>query len=100
MNYRVLVTGGAGFIGSHSVDELLLQGYSVRVIDKFSTGRMNNIRHVVGEFELIEGDIRDYQITLKAVNNIDIIVYQVALPPVPRSAYAPITTTCKHQFQE
>ncbi|MCX6175431.1 MAG: SDR family oxidoreductase [Ignavibacteriales bacterium] len=92
MNSRVLVTGGAGFIGSHLVDEFLLQGYSVRVIDNFSTGSRNNIRHVLGEVELIEGDIRDYQTVLKAVKNIDIIVHQAALPSVPRSVSDPITT--------
>ena len=92
MNTRVLVTGGAGFIGSHLVDEFLLQGYSVRVIDNFTTGSKNNIKHVLGEVELIEGDIRDYHTVLKAVKNIDIIVHQAALPSVPRSVYDPITT--------
>jgi len=92
MNTRVLVTGGAGFIGSHLVDEFLLQGYSVRVIDNFTTGSKNNIKHVLGDVELIEGDIRDYHTVLKAVKNIDIIVHQAALPSVPRSVYDPITT--------
>ena len=56
---RALVTGGAGFIGSHIVEELLLRGHSVRVLDNFSTGNHKNLESFHGNLEILEGDLRD-----------------------------------------
>ena len=89
---KFLVTGGAGFIGSNITEELLKRGYSVRVLDNFSTGRRENIKEFEKDIELIEGDIRSYHTVVKAVNGIDVILHQAALPSVPRSIYDPITT--------
>lgn len=89
---KVLVTGGAGFIGSNLVDALLREGYDVRVLDNFSTGRRQNIEHVKKDIELIEGDMRDQEITDQAVAGIDMILHEAALPSVPRSIKAPVTS--------
>lgn len=89
----VLVTGGAGFIGSNLVDALLAQGdHRVRVLDNFSTGRRENLAHCRSEIELIEGDIRDLEIVEDAVSGVDAILHQAALPSVPRSIKAPVTS--------
>jgi UDP-glucose 4-epimerase len=89
----VLVTGGAGFIGSNLVDALLAEGgYAVRVLDNFSTGRRENISHCLDRIELIEGDIRDQEIVEDAVAGVDAILHQAALPSVPRSIKAPVTS--------
>lgn len=87
-----LVTGGAGFIGSNLVEELLKRGHTVRVIDNFSTGKRENIKEFEKDIELIEGDIRSFQIVKKAVKGIEVILHQAALPSVPRSIADPITT--------
>lgn len=89
---KILVTGGAGFIGSNIVAELLKQGYSVRVLDNFSTGRRVNIAPYISDIELIEGDIRSYHTVARAVQGIEAILHQAALPSVPRSINDPITT--------
>ncbi|MBK5211933.1 MAG: SDR family oxidoreductase [Coriobacteriia bacterium] len=89
---KVLVTGGAGFIGSNLVDGLLKEGYEVRVLDNFSTGRRENIAHCLKDIELVEGDIRDQEIVEDAVAGIDMILHEAALPSVPRSIKAPVTT--------
>lgn len=89
---KVLVTGGAGFIGSNLVDGLLREGYEVRVLDNFSTGRRENIEHVKNDIELIEGDMRDQEITDQAVAGVDMILHEAALPSVPRSINAPVTS--------
>lgn len=89
---KVLVTGGAGFIGSNLVDGLLHDGYEVRVLDNFSTGRRENIEHFKKDIELIEGDMRDQEITNQAVEGIDMILHEAALPSVPRSIKAPVTS--------
>lgn len=89
----VLVTGGAGFIGSHLVDALLADGnYRVRVLDNFSTGRRENLAHCRPSIELIEGDIRDMEIVEEAVAGVDCILHEAALPSVPRSVRAPVTS--------
>jgi nucleoside-diphosphate-sugar epimerase len=90
MNY--LVTGGAGFIGSNLVEELIRRGESVRVLDNFSTVRKENIAPFLESIELIEGDIRSYHIIREAVEGIDAIIHQAALPSVPRSIRDPITS--------
>lgn len=89
---RFLVTGGAGFIGSNIVEELLKRGYWVRVLDNFSTGKRENLREFEKEIEIIEGDIRSYHQVQRAVNGMDVILHQAALPSVPRSIHDPITT--------
>ena len=89
---KYLVTGGAGFIGSNLVEELLIKGNSVRVIDNFSTGKRENIQKYERDIELIEGDIRNYEMIEKSVNGIEVILHQAALPSVPRSISDPITS--------
>ena len=89
---RYLVTGGAGFIGSNIVEELLKRGHSVRVLDNFSTGKRENLKLFDKDIELIEGDIRSYHIVKQAVNGIDVVLHQAALPSVPRSINDPITS--------
>lgn len=92
---RVLVTGGAGFIGSNLVDSFLKSGNSVVCLDNFSTGKRKNLEPFMDnpKFRLIEGDIRNYEDCLKAVANIDIVFHQAALGSVPRSIKDPVTTT-------
>lgn len=89
---KFLVTGGAGFIGSNIVEELLKRGFKVRVLDNFSTGKRENLRVVENDIEIIEGDIRSYHTVNQAVKGINIILHQAALPSVPRSINDPITT--------
>lgn len=88
----VLVTGGAGFIGSNLVRALLNRGEQVRVLDNFSTGRWDNLRDILDKIELVEGDIRSYHVVREAVDEMDVIFHQAALPSVPRSIKDPITT--------
>ncbi len=90
---RFLVTGGAGFIGSNIVINLVERGYSVRVLDNFATGQRSNLEPVLKDIELIEGDIRDFWTVVKATKGIDYILHQAALPSVPRSIDNPLTTT-------
>lgn len=87
-----LVTGGAGFIGSNLVEELVNKGQQVRVMDNFSTGKRENLLPFLDRIELVEGDIRSYHIVRKAVEGVDFILHQAALPSVPRSIIDPITT--------
>jgi nucleoside-diphosphate-sugar epimerase len=96
---RVLVTGGAGFIGSHLVELLVQKGYQVRVLDNFSTGKRENLEHLAKgsirpgkDFEVIEGDIRDLATVERAVNGAEEVFHQAALGSVPRSIEDPITT--------
>jgi nucleoside-diphosphate-sugar epimerase len=89
---RYLVTGGAGFIGSNIADELVRRGESVRILDNLSTGRRSNIGPFEKNIEFIEGDIRSYHIVREAVDGMEVILHQAALPSVPRSIRDPITT--------
>ncbi|MCH7754316.1 SDR family oxidoreductase [candidate division KSB1 bacterium] len=89
---RYLVTGGAGFIGSNIVEELIRRGDKVSVLDNFSTGRRENIQSFMDDVELIEGDIRSLSTVYRAVDEVDFIIHQAALPSVPRSIADPITT--------
>ncbi len=89
---KYLVTGGAGFIGSNLVEELLARGHSVRVLDNFATGHRENIAPFMEKIELFEGDLRSYHIVRDAVDGVDFILHQGALPSVPRSIKDPITT--------
>jgi nucleoside-diphosphate-sugar epimerase len=89
---RVLVTGGAGFIGSNLVDELLQRGHDVVVLDNFSTGRRQNLASWNGDVELIEGELRSYERVSNAVRGCELVFHQGALPSVPRSVQDPITS--------
>jgi len=87
----VLVTGGAGFIGSHLVDRLVREGYRVRVIDNLSSGRIENIKHhlEVNAIELAIGDLKDSQVALRAVEGVDVVFHFAANPEVRVSATNP-----------
>ena len=86
-----LVTGGAGFIGSNIVEELLRRGESVRVLDNFITGTKKNL-DFSDEYELIEGDIRSKEDTSKALKGVDYVIHQAALRSVPKSVDDPFLT--------
>jgi UDP-glucose 4-epimerase len=88
---RYLVTGGAGFIGSHIAEALLARGDTVRILDNFATGLRENVAALAGA-EIVEGDIRSYHIVREAVDGVDFVLHQAALPSVPRSVRDPITT--------
>jgi nucleoside-diphosphate-sugar epimerase len=93
---RVLVTGGAGFIGSHLVERLLEDGHEVRVLDNFSTGRRENLLELGSAVELVEGDIQSYERAHTAVRECEIVFHQAALPSVPRSVQDPLTTNASN----
>ena len=86
-----LVTGGAGFIGSHIAEELLRRGERVRVADSFITGKRENLAHMPSA-ELVEGDLADFAVAQRAVAGIDYVLHQAAIPSVPRSVQDPITS--------
>ncbi len=88
----VLVTGGAGFIGSHLVDALVGSGARVRVLDDLSTGRPDNLADRADEIELIEGDVRDAGACRRAAAGVELLFHQAALGSVPRSLVDPATT--------
>ncbi|MBM4159053.1 MAG: SDR family oxidoreductase [Ignavibacteria bacterium] len=94
MAFKYLVTGGAGFIGSNLVKELLNRREKVRVLDNFSTGKRENLLGFKDNpnFELFEGDLRSFHIVYESVKGVDFILHQGALPSVPRSIIDPITT--------
>ena len=87
-----LVTGGAGFIGSNLTERLVKEGHKVKVIDNLSTGKKENLNNILNDIEFIEGDIRDYSLIKKSVNNLNIIFHEAALPSVPRSIADPIAS--------
>ena len=89
---RCLVTGGAGFIGSHIVDALLAEGNEVRVVDNFSTGDRTNLLHLRGEIEIMEGELRSYERVMAAMRGCELVFHQAALPSVPRSIQDPLTS--------
>jgi len=84
-----LVTGGAGFIGSNIVDELLRRGQRVRVLDNFATGREENVADFVTRVEMIRADVRDEDAVDAAVKGVDYVLHQAALASVPRSIADP-----------
>jgi UDP-N-acetylglucosamine/UDP-N-acetylgalactosamine 4-epimerase len=92
---RVLVTGGAGFIGSNLVESLLHSGNFVVCLDNFSNGKRENLTGFAknDNFRLIEGDIRNYDDCLKAVENVEIVFHEAALGSVPRSIKDPVSST-------
>lgn len=87
-----LVTGGAGFIGSNIVNKLLENGDNVRVLDNFSTGKTKNIESVLEKIECIHADFTDLEVCRKAVEGVDYVLHQGAIPSVPRSIDDPIST--------
>ena len=93
MSRRVLVTGGAGFIGSNLVRALLERGDTVRVLDNFSTGSRGNLAEIAGEIEVIEGELRSYERVHNATKGVELVFHQGALPSVPRSVQDPLTTS-------
>jgi nucleoside-diphosphate-sugar epimerase len=86
-----LVTGGAGFIGSHLTDELVRRGHRVRVVDNFASGKRQNLAHIPG-VELLEGDLADAAVARRAVAGVDVVLHQAAIPSVPRSVEDPLTS--------
>jgi nucleoside-diphosphate-sugar epimerase len=86
-----LVTGGAGFIGSHLAEELVRRGHRVRVADSLITGKRSNLDHVPG-VEFLEGDLADIEVARRAVQGCDFVLHQAAIPSVPRSVADPITS--------
>lgn len=96
---RYLVTGGAGFIGSNLAEELLRTGQNVRVLDDLSTGRRQNLDNAAewasiggGQFEFVEGDIRDGDVCRSAMQEVDFVLHQAAIPSVQRSVLDPWTS--------
>lgn len=91
---KVLVTGGAGFIGSNLTEALLKQGHWVRVLDNFSTGKRENLvlDREYSSLEIIDGDIRDLAICQKVMKDIEFVFHQAALPSVQRSVEDPLTS--------
>jgi UDP-glucose 4-epimerase len=88
---RFLVTGGAGFIGSNLVHALIARGDQVRVLDDFSTGRAENLGGLEGKFELIRGDLCDRATVDRAIEGVEYVLHQGALPSVQRSVEDPIS---------
>lgn len=89
---KILITGGAGFIGSHMVEAFLTQGWSVTVLDNFSSGRRENLVHISGDIEIIEGDIRDTAAVARAMSGADGVIHLAALASVPASFKNPVET--------
>jgi len=89
---RVLVAGGAGFIGSHLVDRLLAEGFEVWVLDDFSAGRMENVscHNGVRGFRLVRGDVRDVGLVEKVVDGVDAVFHEAALVDVALSIENPV----------
>lgn len=86
-----LVTGGAGFIGSHLCEELARRGHRVRVADNLSTGKIRNLNHVP-DVEFFEGDLADFAFAQRSVIGVDFVLHEAAIPSVPRSVKDPITS--------
>ena len=88
---QYLVTGGAGFIGSHLTEELVRRGHRVRVVDSLVTGKRSNLDHISG-VEFLEGDLADLDVARRAVADVEFVLHQAAIPSVPRSVKDPITS--------
>src|SRR5262245_49386969 len=86
-----LVTGGAGFIGSHLTEELVRRGHRVRVVDSLITGKPKNLEHIAG-VEFMQGDLAEPDVARRAVQGIEYVLHQAAIPSVPRSVNDPITS--------
>jgi nucleoside-diphosphate-sugar epimerase len=86
-----LVTGGAGFIGSHLAEELVRRGERVRIVDNLVTGKRQNVAHI-RNIEFLQGDLADLDVARRAVDGVDYVLHQAAIPSVPRSVQDPITS--------
>ena len=86
-----LVTGGAGFIGSHLAEELVRRGERVRVVDSLITGKRRNLTHIAG-IDFLEGDLAELDVARRAVEGADFVLHQAAIPSVPRSVQDPLTS--------
>lgn len=89
---KIVVTGGAGFIGSHIVDALVASGANVVVVDDFSTGKRENIEQALGAIELVEGSIVDTELLRRVFAGADAVIHLAALPSVPKSIEFPLET--------
>ncbi len=89
---RWLVTGGAGFIGSHLAQALVARGETVRIADDFSTGKAANVAVLNGKTEVLTGDLADAGFAREAVADVDLVLHQAAIPSVPRSVADPLTS--------
>lgn len=89
---RALITGGAGFIGSHIADLLVSVGCEVRVLDNLASGRLENLAHLGDKVEFIRGDIRDEGLLLQAVRGCDVVFHQAAVVSVTRTVAEPVET--------
>jgi nucleoside-diphosphate-sugar epimerase len=89
---KVVVTGGAGFIGSHIAAALSASGARVRVLDDLSTGHRENLEEIGGDIDLIQGSVADQDLLLKAFEDVELVYHQAAIPSVPRSVEAPRQT--------
>lgn len=90
MTRLAVVTGGAGFIGSHIAEALLAEGIPVRVVDNFATGRRENLEVLGGRAEFVEGDLADFDVARRAVAGAEVVFHQAAIPSVPRSVREPL----------
>lgn len=88
---KILVTGGAGFIGSNIVEKLYLE-HKIRVVDNLSTGKKENLSHLINDIEFVYGDISNLELCRKVVKGIDLICHQAALGSVPRSVKDPLSS--------
>src|SRR5438445_481121 len=86
----VVVTGGAGFIGSHLAEALVNQGRRVRVVDNLSTGFPANLEHLAGRHEWVEGDLADFDVCRRAAEGAEVVFHEAAVPSVPRSVREPL----------
>jgi nucleoside-diphosphate-sugar epimerase len=89
---NVLITGGAGFIGSHIAERLVLTGHAVAVLDNFSSGKRENLEHIEGKVEVLEGDIRDPARVREAVKGREVVFHEAAIVSVPYSVEHPLET--------
>jgi nucleoside-diphosphate-sugar epimerase len=92
-----IVTGGAGFIGSHLTEELLKRGYEVIILDDLSTGKRGNIELILtqGNIQFIEGSVTDLPLLNKLFQNVSYVFHLAAIPSVPRSIESPLTSQSK-----
>lgn len=85
-----VVTGGAGFIGSHLAEALLSKGFRVRVVDNLCTGHRSNLDHLEGRYEWLEGDLANFDVARRAAEGAEYVFHQAAIPSVPRSVREPL----------